>query len=204
MVILFSMNTTLPFDHIGGHPLIDFVNTKMTPGGQLVEQLTSNEDVVAWMVDVGLVDEGAVLFPVSEELDLLEEVHEFRQKMRGMLADIVAEESVSEDTIGEINAKLVHWQGTPHLIKTDNAYKRPFRYKVTQPGQLLALLAHTAAHFVTDVDLRYVKHCDNAACTRYFLDTSRNHSRRWCSMEGCGNRNKASAHYARKKKRSGG
>ena len=203
MVILFAMNRTPPFDHIGGHPLIDFVNTKMTPGGQPVDQLTSNDDVVAWMVDVGLIEEGNVLFAVAEDPNLLAEARTFRQKMREMLANIVAEQPISENTVGEINAKLVYWQGTPQLIKTDDTYTRPFRHKVTQPAQLLALLAHTAAQFVTDVDFRYVKYCDNAACIRYFLDTSRNHSRRWCSMEGCGNRHKASAHYARKKKKSG-
>jgi predicted RNA-binding Zn ribbon-like protein len=30
-----------------------------------------------------------------------------------------------------------------------------------------------------------------------FIDQSKNHSRRWCSMEGCGNRAKARRHYSR-------
>jgi len=200
MVILFFMNTIPPFDHVGGHPLIDFVNTKMTPGGQLVDQLARNGDVVAWMVDVGMIEEGTVLFSVSDAQDLLDEVRAFRQQMRDMLAAIVAEQPVAEETIGVINAQLVHWKATPQLIKTDNVYKRPFAYKLTGSAQLLALLTYTAAQFVTDVDFRYVKQCDKSTCIRYFLDTSRNHSRRWCSMEGCGNRNKANKHYARKKK----
>jgi len=194
------MNTIPPFDHVGGHPLIDFVNTKMTPGGKLVDQLTSNGDVVAWMVDVGMIEADAIQFSTSDAPNLLDEVRTFRQQMRDMLVAIVAEQPVAEETIGVINAQLVHWQGTPQLIKTDGVYNRPFTYKLTEPAQLLALLAYTAAQFVTDVDFRYVKHCNNATCTRYFLDTSRNHSRRWCSMEGCGNRNKANKHYARKKR----
>jgi predicted RNA-binding Zn ribbon-like protein len=201
MVILSRMDTIPPFDHIGGHPLIDFVNTKMTPGGQLVDQLTSNEDVVAWMVDVGMIEMNAVQFSVSDEPNLLDEVRAFRQKMRDMLADIVAEQPVSEETIAVINTQLEHWQGTPQLVKTDDVYERPFSYTLTEPLQLVALLADTAAKFITDVDFRYVKQCDKSTCIRYFLDTSRNHSRRWCSMEGCGNRNKAKKHYARKKKK---
>ena len=36
-----------------------------------------------------------------------------------------------------------------------------------------------------------------ATCVLYFYDTSRNGTRRWCSMQGCGGRAKASRHYAR-------
>jgi len=36
---------------------------------------------------------------------------------------------------------------------------------------------------------------DDRGCGFLFLDTSKNHSRRWCSMEGCGNRAKARRHY---------
>jgi predicted RNA-binding Zn ribbon-like protein len=32
-----------------------------------------------------------------------------------------------------------------------------------------------------------------------FLDTTRNASRRWCDMAGCGNRAKAKRYYSRKK-----
>jgi predicted RNA-binding Zn ribbon-like protein len=42
-----------------------------------------------------------------------------------------------------------------------------------------------------------VRQCEGPACILYFLDASRNRSRRWHSMEGCGNRQKASRHYAR-------
>jgi len=44
-----------------------------------------------------------------------------------------------------------------------------------------------------------VRECDGAACTWLFLDQSRNRSRRWCSMESCGNRAKARRHYHRQR-----
>ncbi|WP_433334411.1 CGNR zinc finger domain-containing protein [Spirillospora sp. CA-294931] len=44
-----------------------------------------------------------------------------------------------------------------------------------------------------------VRRCAGDACVLWFLDTSRNGRRRWCSMTGCGNRAKARAHYAREK-----
>jgi predicted RNA-binding Zn ribbon-like protein len=42
-----------------------------------------------------------------------------------------------------------------------------------------------------------VRHCAHPACVLWFYDISRNGTRRWCSMETCGNRAKAGRHYAR-------
>lgn len=44
-----------------------------------------------------------------------------------------------------------------------------------------------------------IRSCAHDACVLHFLDTSRNGTRRWCSMATCGNRAKASRHYARTK-----
>lgn len=45
-----------------------------------------------------------------------------------------------------------------------------------------------------------IRSCSHPNCVLWFLDTSRNGKRRWCSMERCGNRAKAQKHYRRKTK----
>lgn len=186
------------FDHIGGHPLIDFVNTEIMRGDQRIDLLATNTDVVAWLLDVGLITETAVQFNWHDDPTLLAEFRTFRQQMREMLATIVAEQPVAEKTVEAINGWLNYWQGQPRLIRIDDDFETTFDFVFTKTGQLLARLAAEAADFLTTVNLSYVKRCGNDECIRYFLDTSKNHSRRWCSMEGCGNRMKARAHYARK------
>ncbi|MFE7772893.1 CGNR zinc finger domain-containing protein [Streptomyces sp. NPDC057445] len=42
-----------------------------------------------------------------------------------------------------------------------------------------------------------IRRCAHDACILHFFDTSRNGTRRWCSMALCGNRAKASRHYAK-------
>ncbi|UQX01183.1 CGNR zinc finger domain-containing protein [Streptomyces sp. RerS4] len=42
-----------------------------------------------------------------------------------------------------------------------------------------------------------IRKCASESCVLHFHDTSRNGTRRWCSMAVCGNRAKASRHYAR-------
>ena len=56
-------------------------------------------------------------------------------------------------------------------------------------------VAHSAAELLISDDLDRVKQCaDDRGCGWLFVDTSRNRSRRWCSMESCGNRAKVQRH----------
>jgi predicted RNA-binding Zn ribbon-like protein len=61
-------------------------------------------------------------------------------------------------------------------------------------------VARSAIELLTQGDLRRVKECPGAGdCGWLFYDTSKNASRRWCSMEGCGSRVKMRHQYARKR-----
>ncbi|MBW1598062.1 CGNR zinc finger domain-containing protein [Streptomyces sp. JJ38] len=42
-----------------------------------------------------------------------------------------------------------------------------------------------------------IRPCGNPECILHFYDVSKNGTRRWCSMAGCGNRAKAQRHYTR-------
>jgi predicted RNA-binding Zn ribbon-like protein len=57
----------------------------------------------------------------------------------------------------------------------------------------------SAADLLTSDQLARVKMCEGDDCGWLFLDTSRNQSRRWCSMSDCGNRAKANRYYKRHK-----
>jgi predicted RNA-binding Zn ribbon-like protein len=70
------------------------------------------------------------------------------------------------------------------------------------PAALDAMLwpvAGSAAELlVSDRDLGLVRVCglhDNQECSWLFLDETRSHTRRWCTMKDCGNRAKARRHY---------
>jgi predicted RNA-binding Zn ribbon-like protein len=54
---------------------------------------------------------------------------------------------------------------------------------------------------LTSDKLSRVRQCQGENCTWLFLDTSKNHTRRWCEMKVCGNRVKARRHYERKRSR---
>jgi predicted RNA-binding Zn ribbon-like protein len=53
------------------------------------------------------------------------------------------------------------------------------------------MLARAAEELLTSRGVERVRACDVPTCRWLFLDTSKNHSRRWCNMKVCGNRMKA-------------
>ena len=61
-------------------------------------------------------------------------------------------------------------------------------------------VVRAAADLLTSENIQRLGQCqDDRGCGWLFIDTSKNHTRRWCSMESCGNRAKAQRHYGRKK-----
>jgi predicted RNA-binding Zn ribbon-like protein len=63
--------------------------------------------------------------------------------------------------------------------------------------RLLWPIVWDAAALLTSERRAWVRACGDPECGWMFLDRSRNHTRRWCSMEDCGNRAKARRHYDR-------
>ncbi|MGZ4184444.1 MAG: CGNR zinc finger domain-containing protein [Solirubrobacteraceae bacterium] len=64
-------------------------------------------------------------------------------------------------------------------------------------GSLLAILAQA----MVDGSWQRLKACPGRHCGWVFYDHSRNNSGRWCSMNVCGGREKARAHYHRQRSR---
>ncbi len=67
------------------------------------------------------------------------------------------------------------------------------------PESLLLPIGRELARLVCEEDFTYVKSCEGSGCTLLFVDRTRGHGRRWCSMSICGNRAKQIAHRKRRK-----
>jgi predicted RNA-binding Zn ribbon-like protein len=72
------------------------------------------------------------------------------------------------------------------------------------PETIVHRIAWAAAQFMTSSELARLGLCANPECGWMFLDSTRNHSRRWCSMQDCGSRAKARRYYRRRKAKAGG
>jgi predicted RNA-binding Zn ribbon-like protein len=61
-------------------------------------------------------------------------------------------------------------------------------------------VARAAALLLTDPGrLSRLRQCGGATCGWLFLDETRNHSRRWCTIKDCGNLAKVRRHRAKQR-----
>lgn len=61
----------------------------------------------------------------------------------------------------------------------------------TNPSLPVWMLAQSAAQLLTSTSMGHMRMCQAQTCRWLFLDSSKNHTRRWCDMKVCGNRMKA-------------
>lgn len=194
------------FLKIGNHPCLDFLNTQIIQDGQTVDLLASFDHLVAWLNEMGILSEStgrSVLLPLrlAGGAAVLEEARRMRAHLRDAMEKFNRRGRVPAAILDEINGLLARPTRTVALIDSGGKLRRSATWVFQEPADLLRPIAWFAADLFSRIDYAAVRKCENAACILYFHDTSKNHSRRWCSMEICGNRFKAAAYYRRKRKR---
>ncbi len=122
------------------------------------------------------------------------------------------------EAIHDIFRALMHHQAVPPLalarlnqhVQNATAHMRlvpskqgAFAWSFDETRDLDSVLwpiARAAADLLASDQLPYVRACFSKTCEWFFLDTSKNHQRRWCDMKRCGNRAKVRNFYAKKKR----
>jgi predicted RNA-binding Zn ribbon-like protein len=193
-----------PFLFVGNHPCLDFINTQMIVRGNPTDLLGGCEDLVAWLVQASKVDKFQAVVVMTQwnhkdQEQLFEQGVKFRKTLREMVARIVARKSIPDSTVASINQILSRCPGYPQLVYAKGRFERQFQSQAARKEGLLAPLAEAASDLLCSGKLSLVKKCGNAACILYFYDTTKNHTRNWCSMQLCGNRIKVAAHYQRRR-----
>ena len=196
---------------LGGHPALDFVNTldwrdRAPEDGGAEECIISFEALLAWA-------QRASLITAAEETALAAAARRNPQAASAAARDAVV---LREAIHGLVNAarlgrrpppvqleQVNHWlaraPATARLTATADGYSWANRQPEAEPATLLSRLALIAGELLASGQLHRVGCCAGPGCGWLYLDTSPNRRRRWCSMEGCGNRAKAKRHYQRTK-----
>jgi predicted RNA-binding Zn ribbon-like protein len=195
------------FIFVGNHPCLDFINTQMIVNGEPTDVLESFDDFISWLVQANLLtnvqaDVAGAELTHKERTVLLEQAKTFRTTLRGLAARIVARKPIPTSIITVINQFLSQRPGYPQLVRRKSGFEQRFHSAAAPVHNLLAPLAETAGDLLCRADFDLIKKCRNPACILYFYDTTKNHTRNWCSMQMCGNRIKVAAHYQRKRSQS--
>ncbi len=204
--------TTAPerFELSGGALCLDFANSWGDRRRPESDRLADYDTLVAFACEAGLLDRRQAVRLARRAREAPAEAARAYAAARGLreaLYRLFSAQArgrrVDPTDLMKVNAAL--HEALPHLrvARRGGAYAWDWAEDGGEPLQApLRPIARSAAELLTSDDLARVRECDGATCTWLFLDQSRNRSRRWCSMESCGNRAKARRHYHRQ--RTGG
>ncbi len=181
--------TVTTFFFVAGHPALDFVNTEAVADGEPVDLLADEEDLLRWLSESGLAT------PAESRKPWLRQAKELRASLRRLFLRLAEGKKLRSSDLSGIDDALGSIEGTPHLDL--RAGQPRLQFRPSQPVTPPFLIARAAAEFLAGADLSLIRRCEGSDCVLIFYDTTKSHTRRWCSMAGCGNRAKAAAHYAR-------
>lgn len=188
---------------LGGALCLDFVNTVEWRGvPEHADRLTDYGELLIWAEAAGTIGR-------KERVRLAALARQRPEPAAAALAEAVA--------LRETLADLLE-ADTPRsaLLERLNAWlaRAPERRRLSASGDAIAWshsgdgeaflaplwpVVWSAADLLVSGQSARVRACADRRCAWLFLDSSRSRHRRWCSMEGCGNRAKARRHYKRRR-----
>jgi len=205
---------------VADSPGLDFLNSVATPVDTEVEWIGSGKDLIAWLLQAGLAPPEAIAelrkTAVPGEFDTVAaQARKLREWFRGFVNTYKGKPLKPKvlhelESLNRVLMRDAHFgQVVPREVGRKKmgqgeADKSPASGLVWRsqrhwrsPDALLFPIANAMAQLVCEEDFQHVKACQGQRCTLLFLDRTRGHARRWCSMSVCGNRAKQAAHRQR-------
>jgi predicted RNA-binding Zn ribbon-like protein len=180
--------------HRAGHRCLDFVNSLVATNEPAPrDSLLTPADYRIWAGIAGIpVDSPA---GEREEQAALARARALRETILGILMAMLDRQPTPIAAIEHLTEEAARSFRSRRLAPADGhlAWQRT-RHDL---DSVTDLLAAEAAELFSRPEPLPLKRCIGTDCGWFFLDTSRNKSRHWCSMTDCGNRAKARRHRAR-------
>lgn len=191
----------------GGRLCLDFANTvDWHASDHPHEWLTSYSDLVAWSQHVGILTDYEAQRLLREAgcrpadaSAVLERAITLREAVYRIISAISHGLPPQAADLATFNAELFEALARSQIVWTVGSFAWDSTGAEDSLDQILWPVVRDAADLLTSEELDRVGQCADDSCGWLFFDTSRNRSRRWCVMEGCGNRAKARRHYERKR-----
>ena len=187
-----------PEESIDADRVLAFVNTlSARPTGSPVERLVSYEALADWARELRLVSGAAAERLMAEArrhphqaAAVLASAKEFREALNALATAAGNGRPPSAATLETIGAflssayahgRLVPYQGALQWVSSaDEDLER-----------IVWEIARAAGRLVVSPRLARIRACAASDCGWWFVDDTKNRSRRWCDMKICGNREKA-------------
>ncbi|MGC2194886.1 MAG: ABATE domain-containing protein [Terriglobales bacterium] len=191
------------FLFLGNHLVLDFLNTRPIVDGAPVELLPDVSALLRWFQLADLLSPRQAAHLDKQWANslrtrrTLQALREFREKLRTQTLAWEHSGVIQRSTIGDLNWLMARHPMGMSLTGHGRAWTIAPSFEARDPEDFFAPLAHSAAVLFSTADHRRVRKC--ASCVLHFQDISKKGTRRWCSMQLCGNRLKVAAYAARKR-----
>jgi predicted RNA-binding Zn ribbon-like protein len=199
----------LPAFFVGDVPGLDFLNSVATPIDTPIDWIADGEGYLNWLEQARLVPPSVLrdmrIRALPGDLDnVAAQARSLREWFRGFVhrhkGGALTVTALAE--LAPLN-RLLERDVTFSRIAATPAGPRPFELQAIRrwrdPDGLLLPVGQALAQLICTEDFAHVKACEGPICTLLFVDRTRGHVRRWCSMAICGNRAKQAAHRSRLK-----
>src|SRR5690348_3538584 len=146
------------FLFLGNQRCIDFVNTEVINQGGKLDLLASFSDLLSWMVAAKMMAPTQALrvendWSSAQSLAALDRAKGFRGRMRNMIDQLAHGKALPQKAVSEINDKLRAGSAFLQVVKKGRGFERKLERDFTEPAQLLARLADSAADLLCNCEL---------------------------------------------------
>lgn len=187
------------FFFIANDPSLDFVNTEVILAGVRTDLVQSFGDLTQWFAQANPASMTEMQrfarnwADTSDARAALRAARAVRSVLRNAVERVAGNGRVPGDLAKVLTKVLQQPRLAADVVHSQGKLRTKPHWILEKPRDLVVPLAHHAANFFATADYSAVRKCENPECILFFYDTSKNHSRRWCSMEMCGNRAKVAA-----------
>jgi predicted RNA-binding Zn ribbon-like protein len=194
------------FDFDSGSLCLDFANTAdWHASEEPQERLDQYTDLLLWGWAANLLNKNQAqdLLQAAENqpqaaVKVYERAIQLREVLYRIFSQTAGQELPRNEDLAFFNSALQNVMPHLRLINSAEGFVLHWQESRDALDRMLWPVIQSAVDLLTSGDLDRVGECaDDRGCGYLYLDTSRNRSRRWCSMESCGNRAKAMRHYGR-------
>jgi predicted RNA-binding Zn ribbon-like protein len=193
------------FLFVGNHLTLDFLNTKPILEGTPRELLPNASALVRWLAASGIVktekDRELVRAwsHTARAERFVRKLVAFRERLRAAVLRLESGLAPGDSFLAEMNMLLGIYPQRSILTKRGSkvSLNRSFEPRKSEDTWIPILAATT--ELLSTLEPSRIRKCESESCVIHFYDTSKRGSRRWCSMNICGNRLKVAAYQRRQR-----
>ena len=186
---------------------LDFANTLAYRGSRPTESLHNFGDLLKWCGDAGVIPTALTqrLPGWSERhpkrvAEIFSDAIALRELIYRIFHALASGAHPDDHDLDQLSRELKSAPVRTSIRRKDAGFGWEIEDSKPTADLILAPVLWSAGDLIVGPQLTRLRECSNEKCLWLFLDESKNGTRRWCSMQACGNRAKAHRHYLRHKR----